>query len=158
MRSGSGLKKKALARIWRGGELPNRRPSTGTRRWAGQLSTERCSCPVLARVPTGVTGDSCGAWDSLRVLGGWSSKLRRSTPMIIIAGVAGPSGRQAERVCKGSAPSGHCPLSRLLLGVPSRGPSPRPSACGPRQPLDGLTCRYVIKQSTAPGGAATSSV
>ena len=29
-------------------------------------------------------------------------------------------------------------MSRLLVGVPSRGPSPRPSACGPRQPLDGV--------------------
>ena len=46
--------------------------------------------------------------------------------MIIVTGVAGPSGRQAERVCKGSAPPGHCPMSRLLVGVPSRGPSPRP--------------------------------
>ena len=58
--------------------------------------------------------------------------------MIIVTGVAGPSGRQAERVCKGSAPSGHCPMTRLLVGVPSRARVLGLSACGPRQPLTGL--------------------
>ena len=75
------------------------------------------------------TEGSCETRDSLRVLGGWTGvdqKMIRQTPMIITTGVSGPSGRTEERVCKGSAPPGHCPLSRLLVGVPSRGPSPRP--------------------------------
>ena len=64
----------------------------------------------------GVTGDSCGAWDSLRVLGD-----SRSTPMIIVTGVLpfGPTSGACS--CKGSAPSGHRPMNRLLVGVPSRG-------------------------------------
>ena len=47
------------------------------------------------------------------VYGGRWTQMRMSTPMIITTGVSGPSGRQAERVCKGSAPPGHCPISRL---------------------------------------------
>ena len=40
-------------------------------------------------------------------------------------------------------------MSRLLVGVPSRGPSPRPSACGPRQPLDGFDPIWNTSASTA---------
>ncbi len=31
---------------------------------------------ALARVPTGVPGDSRETWDSLRVLGGWTGGLK----------------------------------------------------------------------------------
>ena len=58
--------------------------------------------------------------------------------MIIIAGVAGPSGRQAERVCKGSAPLWALPLVQVTGGSAVKRPeSSACSACGPRQPLDG---------------------
>ena len=46
--------------------------------------------------------------------------------MIITTGVLALRDERKGGSCKGSAPSGHCPMNRLLVGVPSRGPSPRP--------------------------------
>ena len=74
--------------------------------------------------------------------------------MIIYTGVVGPSGRQAERVCKGSAPPGHCPISRLLVGVPSRARVLGLSACGPRQPLTGLALSGARQHYQPTGSAA----
>jgi len=47
------------------------RPSGACPLWAGQLSTERCSGPLLCW-----NGDSYETWDSLRVLGGWTGVLK----------------------------------------------------------------------------------
>ena len=135
-------------RIWRGGELPDRRPSTGPRRWAGQLSTERCSCPVLARVPTGVTGDSCGTWDSLRVLGGWTGGVKVNPHDYNHGGFwpFGTNGRAHVRAAPllGTAPCPgywwECLQGARVLGL---------SACGPRQPLDGFDPIWNTSASTA---------
>ena len=67
--------------------------------------------------------------------------------MIIVTGVAGPSGRKAERVCKGSAPPGHCPMPSVLMGVPYKGPSPRPFGLRAAPALDGASSAVVSRTS-----------
>ena len=74
--------------------------------------------------------------------------------MIITTGVAGPSGRQAERVCKGSAPSGHCPMSMLLVGVPYKCPCPRPFGLRAAPALDGADMAGARQHYQPTGSAA----
>ena len=107
---------------------------------SGACPCGRGSCPRRAY------GEAMGLTKSPRGLDGGGAQGRppcawvrlKVNPHDYIHGGCWPFELERKCVCKGSAHSGRRPMPRLLVGVPSRGPSPRPSACGPRQPLDGV--------------------
>ena len=71
-----------------------------------------------------MAGDSSGAWDSLRVLGGGTGGLKVN-PHDYIHGGCWPFGPTSGACLQGQRPSWALPHIRLLVGVPSRA-SPRP--------------------------------